>query len=66
MENFQAFFECLRGMVLKVHSMDALLNALSVFPGHPLIKGMPFLSLSLFFEGAIQGTQGIMSLQGEV
>ena len=49
---FPGFFECLRGMLLEIHSMNVLVNADSVFSGHHLLMlDQPFSPP--FFVGAI-------------
>lgn len=50
---FPGFFECLRSMLLEIHSMNMLVNADSVFSGHHhLMVDRPFFSPP-FFAGAI-------------
>ena len=49
---FPDVFECPRGMLLKTHSMDALVNVDSVFSDHHLIDGRPALLLAPLLCGS--------------
>ena len=57
---FPDLFECPRGILLELYSMDVHVNVDGVFSGHYLIDFRTVLLLATFFCGTQVGKQGIL------